>query len=137
MSYAKAMDAVNITASATKDGICVLETPCYNYDDFVLLPKAIDAPLFGKRYFGKTGWSSDYNVAYYRDDATIAQGALYITLYDLAVIIKAAANDVRALRTLELRGGARHSLTRIRASIINYFRNNPEFDVDKFLLNSQ
>lgn len=69
---AERMDAIVITSSATRDGVCVLETPCADYEEYRTLPRVVYITLYGRSIFGLTGWNSDHGVAYYRDDATVA-----------------------------------------------------------------
>ena len=72
MTLANPLKAIVITSSQTLDGVCVLETSCHNYDEFVALPRVVYCTILGRSIFGKTGWNSDRNVAYYRDDAVVA-----------------------------------------------------------------
>lgn len=67
-------NAIVITSSQTRDGICVLETPCNTFSDYKSLPTIVHISAFGKSIFALTGWNSDRGVAYYRDDTFIAYG---------------------------------------------------------------
>lgn len=50
-------------------GIKVVVTPCIDQDGFVSLPKAI---TFNGATYGRSGWNSDRNVAYFRTDRAVA-----------------------------------------------------------------
>jgi len=51
------------------DGVRVLIVPCSGYDMTTTLPKVVECDGI---MYGYTGWNSDRNIAYYRDDAMIA-----------------------------------------------------------------
>lgn len=54
------------------EGIGFIKVPCHDFAEFRRLPAAIN---FEGKAYGKSGWNSDHNVAYYRTDkpfATIA-----------------------------------------------------------------
>ena len=51
------------------DGVNVLIVPCAGYEGVQQLPKVVECE---GTVYGYTGWNSDRNVAYYRDDAMLA-----------------------------------------------------------------
>lgn len=50
----------------------VLEAPCPSVEYYNRMPAVINCFAVSYKYFVKTGWSSDHNVAYYRDDRLVA-----------------------------------------------------------------
>jgi len=52
------------------NGVNVVTVSCDGYDELKKLPKVIE---YHNRVYGQTGWNSDKNVAYYRDDAQLAR----------------------------------------------------------------
>lgn len=53
------------------EGHMWLETPCRDYDHLATLPIAVE---FNGRKYGRTGWNSDRNVAYYCTRQAFALG---------------------------------------------------------------
>ncbi len=51
------------------DGVKVLIVTCDGAAELKVLPKAL---LFNDEVYGRTGWNSDANVAYYRTDKAVA-----------------------------------------------------------------
>ena len=51
-------------------GLTVATTPCQDFNMYLDLPDAIE--VSGK-VLGKTGWNSDKNLAYFRDDARLGK----------------------------------------------------------------
>lgn len=62
-------NAIVIHAAHLIEGVTVLETTCASFKDFCALPGVVE---FEGRVCGKTGWSSDTNLACYKSDAKIA-----------------------------------------------------------------
>lgn len=55
-------NAVEVTTYYQLEGEWWIETPCADYDAYQAIPVALE---FEGRRFGRTGWNSDRNVAYF------------------------------------------------------------------------
>jgi len=55
------------------DGVTVLLVPCADHSEFRRLPHVVSRD---GTYYGRTGWNSDREVAYFRDDAEVAINAV-------------------------------------------------------------
>ncbi len=63
-------NSINVKGAYTlPDGVYLVELDCADQDALKKLPAAINYE--GKQY-GRTGWNSDANVAYYRTDKKVA-----------------------------------------------------------------
>jgi len=72
MSIATKVMGVVITSEASRGSLVILTTRCDDYDHFASLP---DVVQYNGQIFGKTGWNSDSEKAYYRNDAKVALAA--------------------------------------------------------------
>lgn len=69
--YAKAIiNILDVTPLRLSETEVILETPCRDYDEFSMLPNVVE---FQCILFGKTGWSSDTNKAYYKQGRNFAK----------------------------------------------------------------
>jgi len=66
---AQILDSLVIDHVCTLGTVCVAETLCVDYDHFRQLPDVI---RLNGRVYGKSGWTSDRQVAFYRTDRLIA-----------------------------------------------------------------
>lgn len=72
--YARAVPAVRVECvEHLGDGVTALLVSCNDHDQFMELPAAVE---FNGVYYGKTGWNSDKNKAYYRTDGAFARVAV-------------------------------------------------------------
>ena len=63
-------DAVRVLGfELLPDGVSVVTVPCIDGQAFCRLPDAIS---FDDKCYGKSGWNSDRNIAYYRTDIQVA-----------------------------------------------------------------
>lgn len=65
-------DAVVIMQEYVIEGDHILHVRCEGYNDFARLPQAVE---FQGKLFGKSGWNSDNNEAFYKDSLTVAVAA--------------------------------------------------------------
>ena len=61
--------AIPVISSWEVEGTHGLETPCSDYGEYIGLPAAVEYQ--GRRY-GKTGWNSDKDLAYYQTSKNFA-----------------------------------------------------------------
>ena len=70
MEKANKINAVTvISIEELPNGVNVIMTDCNDYDHYSNLPKAVE---YKNTVYGKTGWNSDSNIAYYRTDQKVA-----------------------------------------------------------------
>lgn len=69
MKRAKRIDDIVVLAAGECEGEFYLVTGCADYDNFRQLPGAV---AFEGRRYGRTGWNSDSNQAYYKANAALA-----------------------------------------------------------------
>jgi len=62
-----------ILGSTECEGVGCLVTGCEDYDEFRALPQVVSQ---SGRLYGRTGWNSDRQVAYYQTNARIAMEVL-------------------------------------------------------------
>lgn len=70
MMTAHRIDAYVLQATETlPDGVKVIVVTCPDFDALTALPMAL---YYRGEIYGRTGWNSDTQVAYYRSDAEVA-----------------------------------------------------------------
>lgn len=69
MKTAKRIEAITITGEFSFENEMGITTDCIDYDEYHNLPQVVE---YRGRVFGKTGWNSDLNLAYFRTDARVA-----------------------------------------------------------------
>lgn len=65
-------DYINLQCYFLFEGVWFGETGCRDYDDFRQLPSVIEVEVDGRK-LSKSGWNSDKEVAYYRDDRVVGR----------------------------------------------------------------
>jgi len=73
MSDPKPVNAIIVTGNVLLGNVRVLETNCSDYESFKSLPAAVE---FDGHIYGRSGWNSDHETAYYRTDTWVAKAYL-------------------------------------------------------------